>query len=213
MPCGWVFSDMGLSHTFGFRLALGQGGPRRMLTDTGRQGLPTPCPLPSECWEQTVRICEHQKVAPGLNWIKSMMTGPGVLRLWEFWDASLLGGLNSQPRLSARHCAWHCCLEGKQSLNPRIYRNFISDWNIVTKKWGISCNINNSMRNSKNNLSRVFSHSGNGFLFHQSEARHVSPVQMGYYCSRSCGCFSFRRTCCYREDSVPSSWAAWLDGA
>ena len=28
-----------LSHTFGFCLALGRGGPRRMLTDTGWQGL------------------------------------------------------------------------------------------------------------------------------------------------------------------------------
>ena len=109
MPCGWVFSDMGASAAspqphlwvlsgFGSRGSQKDAhghwlaGPLILL-------LPTPCPLPSECWEQTIRICERQKVVPGLNWIKSMMTGPGVLRLLEFWDAFLLGGLNSEPWL------------------------------------------------------------------------------------------------------------------
>lgn len=157
----------------------------------------TPCSLPSECWEQTIRICEHRKVVAGLNWIKSTMTGPGVFRLLELPGAFLLSGLSTAHWLSARGCAWH----------------FIPGWNIMTEKLHISYNINNSAQNSKNSLCRVFRHLRNGFHFHQSEARHVSLVQMGYYCSRSCGCFSLRRTCCYREDSVPSSWAAWLDGA
>ena len=174
--------------------------------------LPTLCSLPSECWEQTIRICEHRKVVPGLNWIESTMTGPGVLRLLELWDAFLVGGLSADHWLSARRCAWHCHLEGKQSLNPRIYRNFIPDWNIMTKKLHISCNINNSMLNSKNNLCRVFSRVRNGFHSHQSEARPVSLLQMGCHCGRSCGCCSLR-TCCYGEDGVPASWAAWLDGA
>lgn len=112
--------------------------------------LPTLCSLPSECWEQTIRIREHWKVVPGLNWIWAP-----VLRLLELWDVFLVGGLSTDHWLSARCCAWHCRLEGKQSLNPSIYKNFIPDWNVMTKKLHTSCNINNSVLNSKNNLCRV----------------------------------------------------------
>lgn len=79
----------------------------------------------------------------------------------------------------------------------------------MTEKLHISYNITNSTQNSKKSLCRVFRHLRNGFHFHQSEARHVSLVQMGYYCSRSCGCLVSEEPVA-TEDSVPSTWAAWL---